>query len=132
MRYLLSMYMLCLVSGTVDMKWVRARLGAKQLQYSYAWKTLLMHSSSTGATAPGSSILVVAGGSDSPIEHPNPFTGIYDAMFRTNKHRLKAADEEEIVFQPQECLTFSQALWTYTVGKTSYFCDMCIFIIVTA
>lgn len=98
-----------------DMKWVRARLGAQQLQYSYAWKTLLMHSST--AAAEDSNILVVAGGSDSPIEHPNPFTGIYDAIFRTNKHRLQSGEEEEIVFQPHECLTFSQALWTYTIGE---------------
>lgn len=122
-------YLLTRPCNSPDMKWVRARLGDQQLRYSYAWKTLLMHSSltnsatsSSACTTPSSPILVVAGGSDSPIEHPNPFTGMYDAIFRTNKHRLKstASAEEEIVFQPDECLSFSQALWIYTIGWFTY------------
>lgn len=78
-------------------------LSVEQLQHSYIWKTLL----SRGVT--------VAGGSDSPIECPSPFQGMYDAMFRTNKQRLKA-DEEEIIFLPDERLNFSEALWLYTIG----------------
>lgn len=65
-----------------------------------------------------SSALYVAGGSDAPVESPNPFTGMYDAMFRTNKKRLKLSEtDKEEVFKPEECLSFSQALWIYTIGE---------------
>lgn len=101
------------------MKWVQARIGARQLEYSYVWKTLLLHSHTNGANNNNQpdAALYVAGGSDAPIESPNPFTGIYDAMFRTNKKRLDGIrGESEVVFKPEECLSFSQALWIYTIG----------------
>lgn len=121
-----------------DMKWVQARIGPRQLEYSYVWKTLLLHAradelaeylkgtavtsgKSSGSVKNGSAVYV-AGGSDAPIESPNPFTGIYDAMFRTNKKRIKSAESEEaeIIFKPEECLSFSQALWVYTVGEPTF------------
>jgi len=96
------------------MKWVQERLSEEQLRSSYAWKTLLLYSRKhrhrhRGPSAGGG--LVVAGGSDAPIETPNPFTGMHDAMLRSDAHRGGGG-----VFRPLERLSFSQALWIYTVG----------------
>lgn len=85
-----------------DMRWVMERMQPDQIAYSYAWKTLL----STG--------IHVAGGSDAPIEHPSPFTGMYDAIYRTNVKRINNGAEEAKVFRPEECLTFNEALRIYT------------------
>lgn len=110
------------------------------------WRTLLEQS----VLADGSgSCLRVAGGSDAPIEVPNPFTGqltvsvntiisdeselailsslyvclpgMYDAIFRSNKQRIKSSPSQaqSEVFQPAQCLSFSQALWLYTIGGAS-------------
>lgn len=78
-----------------DMKWVQSRLSLDHQKYSYAWKTLL------------SAGIVVAGGSDAPIETASPLIGIYDAIYRR---------KDEDVFRPDECLSLSEAIWTYTVG----------------
>ena len=122
------------------MQWVRDRLTGPQLEYSYVWKTLLQYSSKkkTTTSEEAYSVLSIAGGSDAPIETPNPFTGMYDAIVRSNKHRIKstidtstttttAATSEVSVFKPEERLSFSQALWAYTVGKQSLrqFCYVC-------
>ena len=80
-----------------DMKWVQQRLSQEHLPYAYCWKTLMKHG------------VVVAGGSDAPIESCNPFSGIHDAMFRMSR-------EDATVFQPQECLSFAEALNLYTVN----------------
>lgn len=80
-----------------DMLWAERRLKHQQLEYSYAWKTLLQRG------------VVVAGGSDSPIETSSPLVGLFDAIYRED--RLTGE-----VFRPSEKLTFAEALWTYTVG----------------
>lgn len=54
----------------------------------------------------------VAGGSDAPIESCNPWRGIYDAIFRKERGNAEAPKR----FRPEEALTFSEALWLYTVG----------------
>lgn len=101
------------------MAWVNNRIKGAQLEHSYVWKSLLLHASRHPENNPDD-VLRVAGGSDAPVEGPNPFTGIYDAMRRTNKRRLKAdKEQEEMVFKPEECLTFDQALWIYTIGMFS-------------
>jgi hypothetical protein len=63
------------------------------------------------------SCLRVAGGSDAPIETPNPFTGMFDAIFRSDAHRRTRTDQGGDVLHPEQCLTFSQALWMYTIGN---------------
>eukprot|EP00981_Chlorochromonas_danica_P011453 scaffold4011_cov197-Ochromonas_danica.AAC.35 len=79
-----------------DMRWLADRhLSEQQERFAYAWKTLLEND------------VVVAGGSDAPIESCNPFRGMFDAIFRSNANR---------VYRPEECLTFSEALWLYTKG----------------
>ena len=78
-----------------DMKWVQSRLSSDHQKYSYAWKTLMSYG------------VVIAGGSDAPIETASPLIGIYDAIFRR---------KDDNVFRPEECLTLSEAIWTYTLG----------------
>jgi len=92
-----------------DMRWVSERISPAKQLYSYAWKTLMEHG------------VVVAGGSDAPIESPDPFSGMYDAMYRESRDaptRGKPGSSPDTAhqFQPQEALNFSQALWTYTLG----------------
>lgn len=53
-----------------DMPWAEARLGPDRLSRAYAWRTLL----DTGT--------VILGGSDFPVEDPNPFHGIYASVTR--------------------------------------------------
>jgi predicted amidohydrolase YtcJ len=55
---------------TSDMAWVEERLGPERLPGAYAWRSLL----DTG--------VIIAGGSDFPVENPNPFHGIYAAVTR--------------------------------------------------
>lgn len=57
---------------TSDMRWAEARLGPKRIRGAYAWRSLL----NTG--------VVIPGGSDFPVEHPNPIFGIYAACTRQN------------------------------------------------
>jgi hypothetical protein len=90
-----------------DMIAARNLLSPIQLKNSYIWKSLLEAG------------VYVAGGSDSPVEHPSPFMGIHDAMFRSNYVRAnnserKSADMD--VHLPEECLSFAQAVWLYTIG----------------
>lgn len=79
-----------------DMAWVQRRLSPSHLEYAYCWRTLMQRG------------IVVAGGSDAPIESCNPFTGLYDAIFRK--------DSQGRVFRESECLTFAEALCTYTIN----------------
>ncbi len=83
---------------TTDSQWVEARLGKKsnRLQFSYAWKTIIQNG------------IVASGGSDSPIENPNPLLGIHAAMFRK--------DPKDETWRPEEKLTFREAIDLYTQG----------------
>lgn len=64
----------------------------------YPWKTLLDNG------------VVCAGGSDSPVDFPDPLLGIYDAIFQPDRVRAKVQGS----FQDYECVTFSQAVDMYT------------------
>jgi predicted amidohydrolase YtcJ len=55
---------------TSDMYWAEARLGPKRIRGAYAWRSLL----DTG--------VIICGGSDVPVEHPNPLLGFYAAITR--------------------------------------------------
>jgi predicted amidohydrolase YtcJ len=56
--------------ATSDMNMAADRLGEERLEAAYAWQSLL----DSGAR--------LAGGSDFPVEHPNPFYGLYSAVTR--------------------------------------------------
>jgi predicted amidohydrolase YtcJ len=55
---------------TSDMRWAPERLGPDRLAGAYAWRSLLR----TGT--------IIAGGSDFPVEDPNPFHGLQAAVTR--------------------------------------------------
>jgi len=55
---------------TSDMYWAEARLGPKRIRGAYAWRSLMK----TG--------VIICGGSDVPVEDPNPILGFYAAITR--------------------------------------------------
>jgi predicted amidohydrolase YtcJ len=55
---------------TSDMYWAEARVGPKRIRGAYAWRSLL----NTG--------VVICGGSDVPVESPDPLLGFYAAITR--------------------------------------------------
>jgi predicted amidohydrolase YtcJ len=73
---------------TSDMYWAEARLGSKRIRSAYVWRSLL----NTGVFIPG--------GSDFPIESPNPFLGIYAACTRQDLNgRPRNSDDVRSFFQ---------------------------------
>lgn len=76
-----------------------ARLGPARLAGAYAWKSI----AATGA--------VLAFGSDTPVEPPQPFLGLAAAVSRQG-----ADGQPPAGWQPQERLTLPQALAAYTSG----------------
>jgi predicted amidohydrolase YtcJ len=67
---------------TSDMYWAEARSGAKRVRGAYAWRSLLR----TGVFIPG--------GSDSPIESPNPIFGIAAAVNRRDANGRPASQAD--------------------------------------
>jgi predicted amidohydrolase YtcJ len=97
---------------TSDMAWAAERLGPGRLRGAYAWRSLL----ATG--------VVIAGGSDFPVESPNPFYGIHAAVTRRPRVALPgrgASDArggpEEIegpAWQPEQRMTRAEAVRSFT------------------
>ena len=79
--------------------------------YAYAWKTMLDDG------------IVLAGGSDAPIEEPRPFLGIYDAVFRQKAPRdaafinVPGDSSQSKIFRPEERLDVVDAIEAYTTGS---------------
>ena len=102
-----------------DARFVLDRLPKQIHNTSYCWRSLLEAG------------VWVAGGSDAPVELPEPLLGIFDAMTRLERALQSgprdrpgqtgpepgASDSEAPnVFLPHECLPFAAALWMYTIG----------------
>ena len=83
---------------TSDMRWVYDRVGPERAKGAYAWASLRK----TGVPVPG--------GSDFPIESPNPFLGIYAAVTRQN-----LAGEPAAGWHPEQRMTRYEALRSFTV-----------------
>jgi predicted amidohydrolase YtcJ len=81
---------------TSDMEWAAERLGPERLKGAYAWRSLL----DTG--------VIIAGGSDFPVENPNPFHGIYAAVAR------RPRSGEERGWQPEQRMTREEAVRSFT------------------
>ena len=81
---------------TSDMPWADARLGVERLPGAYAWRSLLR----TGT--------VIAGGSDFPVELPNPFHGIHAAVTR---RPLEGPDPG---WQPEQRMMRAEAVRAFT------------------
>ncbi len=85
--------------ATSDKNMAESRLGAARLAGAYAWQTLI----ASGAR--------FAGGSDFPVESPNPFYGLYSAVTRQDHDGQPAGG-----WRPGEKLTPVQALAAFTAG----------------
>jgi predicted amidohydrolase YtcJ len=73
---------------TSDMYWAEARLGPTRVRGAYAWRSLL----NTG--------VIIPGGSDFPVESPNPLFGIYAAITRQDHQgKPRNADDVRAFFQ---------------------------------
>ena len=81
---------------TSDMRWAGDRLGPERLDGAYAWRSLL----ATGT--------IIAGGSDFPVEDPNPFHGLHAAVTR---RPLEGADPG---WQPAQRMTRPEAVRSFT------------------
>ena len=88
-----------------DYPWVLDRIGKENMEYCYAWRTLLEEG------------LPCAGGSDAPIEVPDPLFGIHAAVTRTAKE-----DPAGRVYQPEQCLSVFEAVSLYTSGSAYAAC----------
>lgn len=75
------------------------RLGPDRLKGAYAWKTMLDNH------------VLLAFGSDYPVEDPNPFPGMADAVTRED-----AAGDPPGGFLPEQKISLTQALAAFTTG----------------
>jgi predicted amidohydrolase YtcJ len=80
-----------------DMNWAVSHIGPERAQYSYAWKKFLDDG------------VVLAFGTDYPVEPITPFRGIYCAVTRKNEAGTKE-------YFPQQKLSIHQAIAAYTTG----------------
>ena len=81
-----------------DMNWAESRIGPDRARSSYAWRTFLNNG------------VVLAFGTDYPVEPVTPFRGVYAAVTRKNEAGTKT-------YYPEEKLTIDEALKAYTVGS---------------
>ncbi|WP_174275054.1 amidohydrolase [Sphingomonas bacterium] len=85
--------------ATSDHRMAAARLGSDRLGGAYAWKTMLdLH-------------VPLAFGSDYPVESPNPFPGIADAVTRQDD-----GGDPPGGWLPEQRLTLTQAFAAFTTG----------------
>jgi predicted amidohydrolase YtcJ len=80
-----------------DMNWAESRLGSKRAEHSYAWSEFLRHG------------VVLAFGTDYPVEPVTPFRGLYAAVTRTSENGKKS-------YYPDQALNIEQAIAAYTTG----------------
>lgn len=85
-----------------DFPWVIDRIGEKNMDYCYAWKTLLTEG------------IPCAGGSDAPIEDISPLLGIHVAVNRT--------DLQGVTYVPEQALSVFEAVSLYTKGSAVAAC----------
>lgn len=83
--------------ATSDMYWAEDRLGPERIRYSYAWKSLIR------------SGVVIAGGSDAPVESIDPRLGLYAAVTRQD---LKGWPEGG--WLPEQRVTRVEAILMFT------------------
>lgn len=83
---------------TSDMYWAEDRVGSERIKGAYAWRSFL------GAG------VKIAGGSDAPVEHENPFFGIYAAATRQDQKGWPKGG-----WHPEQRFTREQALRIFTL-----------------
>jgi predicted amidohydrolase YtcJ len=86
--------------ATSDMPWVPVRIGTgRMLEGAYMWQTLLK------------SGVVLANGSDFPVEEPNPMLGFYAAITRQDPSGGPPGG-----WMPDQRLSRDEALRSFTIG----------------
>jgi len=83
---------------TSDMYWAEDRLGPSRLGGAYTWRSLIDRGS------------IIPGGSDFPVESPNPLWGYYAAITRQDH-----SGWPEGGWHPEQCMTREEALKAYTI-----------------
>ncbi|MFY9561909.1 MAG: amidohydrolase family protein [Terriglobales bacterium] len=81
-----------------DMNWAESRLGPKRAAHSYAWAEFAKHG------------VVLAFGTDYPVEPVTPFRGLYAAVTRQSENGKKS-------YYPEQKLSIEQAIAAYTTGS---------------
>jgi predicted amidohydrolase YtcJ len=84
--------------ATSDMNMAEDRIGAERLKGAYAWRTFLDQGT------------VIAGGSDFPVESPNPFFGIHAAVTRQDH-----GDRPPGGWRPEQKMTLLEAFRAFTL-----------------
>ncbi|MFA6230268.1 MAG: amidohydrolase [Rhodanobacter sp.] len=84
--------------ATSDMNMAEQRIGAERIKGAYAWQRFLKQGT------------VVAGGSDFPVESPNPFFGLYSAVTREDHQGQPPGG-----WYPQQDMSLRQALRAFTL-----------------
>ena len=85
--------------ATSDKGMAEARVGAARLAGGYAWRTLI----ASGAA--------LAGGSDFPVEPPNPFYGLHAAVTRQSRDGQPPGG-----WRSAEAMTLNEAFAAFTTG----------------
>jgi predicted amidohydrolase YtcJ len=106
---------------TSDMYWAEARLGPERIRYAYAWRSLLSDGN------------IIIGGSDFPVESPDPRLGIYAAITRQDLEGIpqnyedaqkyfiltpdaaKDSADFDGGFFPQQRMTLEEAIRAFTI-----------------
>jgi hypothetical protein len=83
--------------ATSDMRWAEQRLGAARVAGAYAWRTFLNHG------------VLVANGSDFPVELPDPLKGFYASITRRDETGHPTGG-----WMPVQKLTRQEALESWT------------------
>jgi predicted amidohydrolase YtcJ len=86
------------VHQTSDMYWAETRVGWTRIQGAYAWRSLL----NTG--------VIIAGGSDFPVESPDPLFSFHAAVSRQDAHGWPLGG-----WLPQQRMTRAEALQHLTI-----------------
>ncbi|WP_108471305.1 amidohydrolase [Rhodanobacter thiooxydans] len=84
--------------ATSDMNMAEDRIGHQRIAGAYAWQRFLKQGT------------VIAGGSDFPVESPNPFYGLYSAVTREDHDGQPPGG-----WYPQQDMTLVQALRAFTL-----------------
>jgi len=87
------------VHATSDMNMAVARIGEDRILGAYAWRKMLNEG------------VVIAAGSDFPVELVNPFYGLYAAVTRQSRDGMPPKG-----WYPGEVLTREEALHSFTLG----------------
>lgn len=83
---------------TSDMYWAEGRIGPKRIAGAYAWRSLLDAGS------------IIPGGSDFPVESPNPLLGFYAAITRQDTEQWPEGG-----WYPEQRMTRIEALKAFTM-----------------